>query len=97
MFTCPNCGAHVTGWRCEYCETVFPERKAKADELNKLTADLSKEIDEIVLKMQQDYLELSALCSDFNKTSGAIDSIVNWTVLIPILIGAIGALLIFLS
>lgn len=23
MTNCPNCGAPITGWRCEYCETVF--------------------------------------------------------------------------
>ena len=23
MTNCPNCGAVVTGYRCEYCETVF--------------------------------------------------------------------------
>lgn len=25
MTNCPNCGAPITGRRCEYCETVFPE------------------------------------------------------------------------
>lgn len=23
MTNCPNCGAPITGYRCEYCETVF--------------------------------------------------------------------------
>lgn len=23
MTNCPNCGAPIVGWRCEYCDTVF--------------------------------------------------------------------------
>ena len=23
MTNCPNCGAPITGYQCEYCETVF--------------------------------------------------------------------------
>lgn len=26
MTNCPNCGAPITGPKCEYCGTVFPER-----------------------------------------------------------------------
>ena len=22
---CPNCGAPITSWKCEYCETVFDD------------------------------------------------------------------------
>lgn len=25
MTNCPNCGAPVTSWKCEYCDTVFEE------------------------------------------------------------------------
>lgn len=97
MFTCPNCGARVTGWKCEYCETVFPERKAEEDELSRLIRDYSKEIEGLTRKIAQDNLELEALCSDFNKSFGDIDNVVNWTVLFLIVSVAVTALLVFLS
>lgn len=25
MSNCPNCGAVITSWKCEYCDTVFEE------------------------------------------------------------------------
>lgn len=27
MSNCPNCGAVITSWKCEYCDTVFEEPK----------------------------------------------------------------------
>lgn len=96
MFICPNCGAPVTGWRCEYCETVFPERKAEEDELDKLIRDYSKEIEDLGREMAQKNLELAALYSDFNKSFSGIDNVVNWTNLVLIIFWAIVALLIFL-
>ena len=96
MFTCPNCGAPVTGWQCEYCETVFPERKAEEDELDKLIRDYSKEIEELSREMAERNLKLAASFEDFNKSFGDIDNVVNWTVLFLIAIGVIIALLIFL-
>lgn len=27
---CPNCGAPITGDQCEYCRTVFRDRRADA-------------------------------------------------------------------
>ena len=28
MTNCPNCGAPITSWKCEYCETVFDISRA---------------------------------------------------------------------
>ena len=28
MTNCPNCGAPIMSWKCEYCETVFDTSKA---------------------------------------------------------------------
>ena len=40
MTNCPNCGAPITGWRCEYCGTVFDisekERLMSENELLKI-------------------------------------------------------------
>ena len=40
MTNCPNCGAPITGWRCEYCETVFDiSKKTKLEtEINLVEA-----------------------------------------------------------
>lgn len=27
MTNCPNCGAPIKSWKCEYCETVFDSSK----------------------------------------------------------------------
>ena len=29
MTNCPNCGAPIRGYKCEYCETVFSQPKAE--------------------------------------------------------------------
>lgn len=29
MSNCPNCGAVITSWKCEYCDTVFEEPKTR--------------------------------------------------------------------
>lgn len=96
MFVCPNCGARVSGWKCEYCETVFPERKAEEDELDKLIRDYSKEIETLSREIAERNLELAALYSDFNKSFDDIDDIENWKNLILIVFWVIAALLIFL-
>ena len=46
MTNCPNCGAVITGYRCEYCDTVFSESLVEEDELCKLVHDYSKGLDE---------------------------------------------------
>ena len=28
-WNCPNCGAPKSGWKCEYCETVFERDRAE--------------------------------------------------------------------
>lgn len=96
MFNCPNCGARVSGWKCEYCETVFPERKVKENELDKLITDYSKEIETLSREMAQRELELEALYEDFNKSFDDIDDIENWKNLILIIFWTIVALLTFL-
>lgn len=97
MFICPNCGARVTGWRCEYCETVFPERKAEEDKLNKLIREYSREIDEATRQMAQANLELEALYADIFKTSDGIDDVVKWTFTFLVIIVVAAILPLFLS
>lgn len=38
MANCPNCGAPITGWRCEYCETVFDI--SETEEINLVKAKI---------------------------------------------------------
>lgn len=37
--SCPNCGAPITGWRCEYCGTVFEREPASV----RLSLELCKQ------------------------------------------------------
>lgn len=61
---CPNCGAPITGKRCEYCDTWFvdpvEEEKRKLEELEKLKRELEQSKASIAIQMQSNYI-LSAL------------------------------------
>ena len=38
---CPNCGAPITSWKCEYCDTVFD--KERIDKQKELIKELALE------------------------------------------------------
>lgn len=46
LTNCPNCGAVITGPKCEYCGTHFPFKKAEAEivELKLNTASLESQM-----------------------------------------------------
>ncbi len=44
--SCPNCGAPITGWRCEYCGTVFEGEPASV----RLSLELCKQQIELDLR-----------------------------------------------
>jgi len=43
MTNCPNCGAPVTSYKCEYCGTVF-ERLMEAEYLKSKTEELKQSL-----------------------------------------------------
>ena len=43
LFNCPNCGAVITGNKCEYCGTVFKEKKTAKFSI--ATEELMKALD----------------------------------------------------
>lgn len=45
MTNCPNCGAVITGSKCEYCGTVFDKSVyVQTKPLNTTAEELSKEV-----------------------------------------------------
>lgn len=57
---CPNCGAPITGKRCEYCDTWFvdpvEEEKRKLEELDRLKRELEQLKVSIANQMLSNYI-----------------------------------------
>lgn len=57
---CPNCGAPITGKRCEYCDTWFvdpvEEEKRKLEEQEKLKREIEQLKVSIANQMQSNYI-----------------------------------------
>ena len=84
MTNCPNCGAPVTGPRCEYCDTVFdtnaPVHESIEDDLydiDSLITDYSKEINELANDLAKRNKQLAALLEDSQRTFCSVDRIVT--------------------
>lgn len=70
MSNCPNCGALVKGYKCEYCETIFTEVKNEEDELTKMVSDYCDSLDaweKDYKRMMLDLRKLADECSRANK------------------------------
>lgn len=80
MTNCPNCGAQVTGPRCEYCETVFdtntPVHESIEDDLDEMIRDYSKEMNELANDLAKKNKQLAALLEDSRRTFCSADRIV---------------------
>ena len=60
LLNCPNCGAPITGSKCEYCGTIF-EKSVNLDlELDRLTREIKEAQFYVSQSAQTSYL-LSAL------------------------------------
>lgn len=55
--SCPNCGAPITGWRCEYCGTVFEGEPATV----RLSLELCKQQIEWIRRAQMQIEETSRI------------------------------------
>lgn len=40
MYNCPNCGAPITGPKCEYCGTIFGHRLTQSESLTMILDEI---------------------------------------------------------
>lgn len=73
MTNCPNCGAPITGYRCEYCDTAFPEHKTEEDELSRTVSDYCDNLDAWEEDYKRMVLDLRTLADECNRVNKFID------------------------
>lgn len=69
MTNCPNCGAPITGRRCEYCGTVFSENTTEIDELiDDLISDCNEYSKKLAIEHEQALQMLATLMDEMNSS-----------------------------
>lgn len=75
MSNCPNCGAPVKGYKCEYCETIFTEVKDEEDELTEIVSYYCDGLDAWEKDYKRMMMDLQTLADECGRANKWID----WT------------------
>ena len=90
MTNCPNCGAIVTGYRCESCETVFAGYSTEKDKLVEMASDYCDVLDKFGDDYKRLALDLRTLADEryksFEDMCRWADIVFICTMVIPLLL-----------